>query len=241
MLAKIKCIYNVGKNVFSWFQHRQGHNNILGKTSPAFASIFRSTIASALVGPMFTTAIGIPKSLAWVTNLWWENLSKPAPWKCDVQPVSWEDIEATTDHQQGIRLLHLFPHKLHSWFWHVVPKENHIRFENAGITLGAVGDPAKYRHPPKQWNCSKRTICTSTMAHLSTWTYQQSPQLSPHLHQVLVRPKASHLSRPWPTCIIIQKSPDYFITWSLPPPLAKVLHHHLASSSVHWPRSPLWD
>ena len=97
----------------------------------------------------------------------------------------------------------------------------------------------------KQWNCSKRTICTSTMAHLSTWTYQQSPQQSPHLHQVLVRPKASHLSRPWPTpcttCIIIQKSPNYLITWSLPPPLAKVLHHHLASSSVHWPRSPLWD
>ena len=64
-----KCIYQVKKYVFSQVHENQGHNNIFGRTSPALASILRSTMESALVGPMFTTAIRIPRSRAWVTNL----------------------------------------------------------------------------------------------------------------------------------------------------------------------------
>ena len=52
---------------------------ILGNTSPALASIFRSTMLSARVGPMLRIAMGSPSSLAWITNLYPEKTNRLLP------------------------------------------------------------------------------------------------------------------------------------------------------------------
>ena len=101
---------------------------------------------SALVGPIFTTAIGIPKSRACVTNLQRATV-KTVPQYFGIQPVSGEDEETAANDEQGVGLLHLPSDGLHPGFGNVVPEEDNVGLQNPCVTLWTAGYPANRKLP----------------------------------------------------------------------------------------------
>ena len=137
------------------------------------ASILRSTIESALVGPIFTTAIGIPKSRACVTNL---QRAMCQDRIFSVQPVSREDKETAANDEQGVGLFHLSSDGLHPGFGNVVPEEDNVGLQNPRITLWTAGYPANRK--------LSESLLQQLLYHLIKSTHNTNPSFNLNLSTI---------------------------------------------------------